>query len=145
MFAFTKGQGIQVSKYPTSRWKINRAHEKLWAGLAKVNRHSGVHACTRAHTLTLCINISANCPQLTRQPPHYLGSADWVTVVWMVQAKAWIIDHGKSLKLNLECKKGHFWHCSFILFLHSGSQGSYGVYPRPSSGEIRLLPKLCKC
>lgn len=75
----------------------------------------------RRHLHTLCINISANCPQLTRQPPHYLGSADWVTVAWMVQAKAWIIDHGKSWKLNLECKKkkAHIWHCSFILFLYS--------------------------
>lgn len=73
-----------------------------------------MHARTHLHAL--CINISANCPQLTRQPPHYLGSADWVTVAWMVQAKAWIIDHGKSWKLNLECKKkkAHFWHCSFI-------------------------------
>lgn len=116
MSAFPKAQGRKVSKYSASRWKINRAHEKLWAGLAKVNTHSGVHACTRAGTCTHCINISANCPQLTRQPPHYLGSADWVTVAWMVQAKAWIIDHGKSWKLNLECKKkGSF----LTLFIHS--------------------------
>lgn len=47
---------------------------KLWAGQEKVNIHSDLHAHSQR------INISANCPLLTGQPPPYLGFPGWVTI-----------------------------------------------------------------
>lgn len=54
-------------------WKTNREYEKMWAGLEKVNTHSGVD--THAQRM----NISANCPLLTGQPAPYLSCSGWVT------------------------------------------------------------------
>lgn len=45
----------------------------MWAGLEKVNTHSGVD--THAQRM----NISANCPLLTGQPAPYLSCLGWVT------------------------------------------------------------------